>query len=376
MKTEKQPGGFLRMLSLKLNTEIPKKRKISISKFITRILKKARTNAKRATCHICGNECSSFCKSHSVPQFALQNIAEQGNVHIPLQGEMLTTGDDTGIKSAGVFFLICNNCDNTRFGDYENPDVYNVQPNDKMLAEISLKNYLQMIYKRRIDPEIYSLLDQRFDNFSIIPGKGKTIQEIDLEDYQRHFQYALRALSGKNAPRFHLYYYTILDYRVPCATQTAIPLIVDLEDNLINNVYNISEEYRIAHLHVAIFPLKETSAIMLFCEQGEKRYRRFFRQFRKLNPEDQLAAINYMIFSYTENVFVNPTVYKLAWKNKGFRKVCRKTTNVLSFAGIHDPIKTAIQAFSFSNRYGVPNLLSREYALKCSEGEMEKEKRC
>lgn len=369
MKKENQPSGFLRMLSLKLNMEIPQKRKVSISKFITRIFKKARTNAKSETCHICGKECSSFCKSHSVPQFALQNIAERGNVHIPLQGEMLTTGDNTGIKKAGVFFLICENCDNTIFCDYEDPDAYNVQPNDKMLAEISLKNYLQLIYKRRIEPEIYTLLEQRFDNFSIMPGKGKTIQEIDLEEYQVHFQYALRALSGKKAPRFHLCYFTILDYLVPCAAQTAIPLMVDLDDNLINNVYNISDEYRIAHLHVAILPLKGSSAIMLFCEQGEKRYRRFFRQFRRLDSEDQLAVINYMIFSYTENVFVNPSVYKLAWKNKKFRKVCRKTTNVLSFGGIHDPLKTAIQAFSFSNRYDVPNLLSREYALICPEGE-------
>lgn len=91
-----------------------------------------------------------------------------------------------------------------------------------------------------------------------------------------------------------------------------------LDDNLINNVYNISDEYRIAHLHVAILPLKGSSAIMLFCEQGEKRYRRFFRQFRKLDSEDQLAVINYMIFSYTENVFVNPSVYKLACKVLSF----------------------------------------------------------
>lgn len=331
------------MLSLETDFEIPNKRMISISKFITRIFKKARTNAKSATCHICGKECSSFCNSHSVPYFVLQNIADHGKVYIPLQGELPTTGKDTGLKQAGTFHLICNDCDNSIFCEYEDPSAYSNHPSDKMLAQISLKNYLQMIYKRKIEPHIYQLLGQRLANFFTLPGQGKTIQELDLDEYQTHFQYAMRALSGKNAPQYYLCFYSLLDYVVPCATQTTIPLLADLEDNIINNLYNFSEEYNLEYLHIAVFPLKETSVIMLFYEQGERRYRRFIRQLKKLDFEDQLAVINYIIFSYTENVFINPAVYKLVWKNAKFRKVCKKTTNVVSVLGNHDPLKTAIQ---------------------------------
>ena len=40
----------------------------------------ASQKAKQETCALCGKPCSSFCNSHSIPQFALRRIAENGKV--------------------------------------------------------------------------------------------------------------------------------------------------------------------------------------------------------------------------------------------------------------------------------------------------------
>lgn len=104
--------------------------------------------------------------------------------------------------------------------------------------------------------------------------------------------------------------------------------------------------------------------ILLFVESGVERYRKFIRQLSKLEPEDQLAAINYMVFSYTENTFLRPSVYKSVKKNAEFMEVCRRTTNAVTPIPLMNPIEVAIEEFSFSKRNTIPNLLSREYAIK------------
>ena len=86
---------------------------------------------------------------------------------------------------------------------------------------------------------------------------------------------------------------------------------------------------------------------------------------RKLPNDDQLAAINYLVFSYTENVFMNPTTHKELRKNDLFMDMCRKSTDFRSHTPfpLDDPLEAAVKEFSLSKRNEIPNLLSREYAL-------------
>lgn len=48
-------------------------------KQMSRLLKEARQAAKRDTCYFCGKSVTSFCNSHSVPRFCLENIATNGD---------------------------------------------------------------------------------------------------------------------------------------------------------------------------------------------------------------------------------------------------------------------------------------------------------
>lgn len=35
-------------------------------------------NATQNKCYLCGNSCTSFCNSHSIPQFVLENLGDNG----------------------------------------------------------------------------------------------------------------------------------------------------------------------------------------------------------------------------------------------------------------------------------------------------------
>ena len=353
---------FVKMMSLESDYATLGEKKIDINKRISKIDRRAREQSKASICCVCGRSCTSFCNSHSVPHFSLNRIAENGKVAQVLQGEIPTMGDETGLNRAGTFRLICRDCDSTIFQEYETPNAYTKEPTEKMLAQIAMKNTLHMISKRKYEIALYNIVEQEFGNFHSL-GSGKSIEEIDLAEYQSSLQYAINSLSIGKGGRYHIYFYRILDYVVPLATQASLCLIGDFEDRIINNIYNLSEDLQTPSIHVAVFPLEKTSIILLFVESNNNRYRKMFRQLNKLEPGDQLAAINYMIFSYTENVFLSPSVYATVREHPEFMNVCRKTTTTEGLLLSTDPIKVAIKEFSLSKRNLIPNLLSREFAL-------------
>lgn len=341
------------------------KNKIEINKKVSSLIAEATKNAKLECCILCSKPCSSFCNSHSIPQFALKRIAEDGKVMLPLQDEILTIGKDTGVNKAGTFHIICRDCDSRTFQLYEDPNAYNSKPTDQMLAQIALKDVLLMISKRNQEREQYKLVGEQAEFLKDFADEKIYLGDFDLRDYGEDLEYARSSLDGRKSNRYYLCFYTVLDYVVPYVAQSSVTLISDFEDSIVNNIYSQEQKYRIKAIHVSVFPLKSTSAILLFIEDGVKRYRKFYRSLRKLPNDDQLAAINYLVFSYTENVFMNPTTHKELRKNDLFMDMCRKSTDFRSHTPfpLDDPLEAAVKEFSLSKRNEIPNLLSREYAL-------------
>lgn len=338
-------------------------RRIPLNKYTSRLLSKARENAKRETCYLCGKPCTSFCNSHSIPKFTLQNISENGKVIATLQNDIPILGKDTGVNKAGTFQIICRECDSKVFADYESPDAYAQVPTDKMLAQIALKDYLRMLSRRFVEKELYQLLGQRNPENRNFTDEKQFIGEYDMVDFQRGFNYAKKAVTKSNGPYYYLQFYKVLDYVVPFAAQSSIIIVGDFEDGVVNDIYNFSSDYRQESIHVAVFPLETSSVVMVFAEQGQKRYRKFFRQFRKLSPEDQLTAINYILFAYTENIYLATQIAEQVQKDPCFMDTCRIVTDVHAPVMFDDPLPTAIRNLSLSKRGTISNLLSKEYSL-------------
>lgn len=334
---------------------------IRSNKFVSRVITKAHQNIKRPTCYLCGNNCSSFCNSHSIPQFILRRIASQGKVVSCLDRELNPSANLPGVKKAGTFQLICDNCDNTRFQQYESPESYYSHPTDLMLAQIALKNYLHLISKRLLENEAFALLSQRR------PWKQQLCEEKikwgkkDLLNFQKRFEYATQSLSLPN--RYHLCYYKTLDYVVPIAAQDAITLFCDFNGQVINNVYAPPKNNHFEPVHIAVLPLKQSSVILMFVEHGEMRNRRFFRQLQKLPEESQLAAINYILFSYSENVFAYGPIADIVQNDPCFREAYTRTLDYTALPNANKPMSTALQEYSLDKSNRIPNLLCRQYAI-------------
>ena len=339
---------------------------IAINKLLSSLTSEASAKAKRNSCPICGKDCTSFCSSHSVPRFVLHNIAENGCVSYALKYELPSFAKDPGIKKAGVFHLICNDCDNTKFQEYEDPSSYANPPTDKMLAQIALKDNLLMLSKRYIEKELYTILAQQHPLLKSFALEKKFIGSQDIIEYEDNLRYALKSISSKFGDSYYLCYHRRLDYVVHYAAQAVIAMVSDFDDKVINDVFDFSPNTKTQYLHVAIFPMETSSIILLFVKNGETKYRKFYRQLKKLSLDDQLAAINYIIFAYTENVYLNPKLQASLKKDKNFNEICCQTQDV-SFESplfLQDPLATTIEKNSLSHRHSIPNLLSKTYALK------------
>lgn len=342
------------------------KQKIELNKYFSGILKKARQEAKLDKCYFCEKQISSFCNSHSVPKIFLKNIAVRGEVNysnklvkIPVEKE------EKGINEAGVFKLICRECDSKIFRDYEAETNYNNIPNMKMLAEITIKNYLKSISKRLIEIELYNQIPNRTtDPFEIYKAIEKLhASRIDLQEYIANYRRAKKILEKSWNDEYFVLLFEKLDYVVPIAFQSNIALICDIEGNIINDIYNKSPNYKIQDIQICIFPLKEESIILVYIDSQNNRYRKFYKQFKKMELYEKLSVINYIIFAYSEDIFFSKEIEEMTLKSQELIKLSQKSTDMLVIKDIEDKQKILQKEFCLDDRKNIPNLLSKEYSI-------------
>lgn len=341
---------------------------IDINKQMSKIYSDARLNSKGNKCLICGESEVKFCNSHSIPQFCLRNISSTGKLSTASEviNMRFLSKKSAGINEAGTFKNICTTCDSTVFQDYENPETYEQSPNNKVLAEIALKSALRLIYKRNVEIELYkSILESTPDSRTELDLEMKN---IDLGDYMNDLKKAKSNITSTVGNGYYLVYYKVLDYVVPYAFQSQIPLHVDLENKIINDIYSVRKNYHMKDLYICVFPLKTSTAIILFIDNNEKRYKNFIKQFNCLSEPDKLALINFIIFRNSEEVFYSDSAsIKDVLQSNKFKKLCGKTNDVMFtlddlLSGEFDEKKKESSSLKDYKEY--PNLLSEEYKLR------------
>ena len=337
---------------------------LTYKKKISKMMKEARQLAKRNTCYYCNKPVESFCKSHSVPQFCLRNIASNGDVltlNAVIDNPIIDI--EKGIGEAGTFRLICRECDSTIFSDYENPDNYNTIPTSKMIAQMALKNNLKLISKRLIEIEFYNILSTILKNGQVVANEKNYINKLDLNAYIDSYIKARRSIEKNNRTDYYICYYEKLDYVVPIAFQGSLCLAYDFDGNVINDIYNTSPEYDAKNIHLSILPLKNESVIVMFIDNGDKRYRRFYKQFSKLSLEDKLAALTFIIFAYSEDMYFSKTIYDETVNNQALCNVGRTGQDVLSSTPFFDSMEVIRDSYDLNKMHDIPNLLSEKYKL-------------
>jgi len=357
--------GELGKLDFGDTSSLSEEKAINIKKFANNIIREAKNRAKPDNCFFCKKPTTGFCNSHSVPSFLLKNISENGtlyNTNKILQNPI--SSHETGINKTGVFHLICRDCDSKIFKEYETPSNYNTLPTDKMLNQIALKNYLKNIYKRRNEIELFKIAKSKnienpfLDDYAYMK---LNISLEDLDEYIKDFNQCKKSLNSKS-DNFNLLFYKKLDYIVPYAFQEKIALICDFNDVVINNIYLGPDKHKIKELHVCIFPFENSSIIFLFSEKEHNRYRNFKKQLDRMDLETQLKAINFMVFAYSEDIFIHSNIEESLLFNENLKKVAQLISD---YEGFSEPnIKTAIEGFSFKNMNSIVNLLSKEFSIR------------
>lgn len=344
---------------------------ILLRKQMSSFLKQARENAKLDKCFYCGKNNPQICNSHSVPEFLLKNIAIDGELlYTNLLVNIPTEKEKKGLNEAGTFRIICRECDSKIFKSYENPENYLTLPTPKMLAEISLKNYLHVISKRLIENELFKQAHTLTANPLMLDYMSKKlkINQLDLSEYRKAYEKAKRIAIKNWENEYYIIFFKKLDYVVPIAYQSNIALICDIEGNIINDIYNTDEKYKIQDIQLCIFPLKDSSIILLFMDNNNKRYSKFNKQFKRLDDEEKLELLNYIIFKYSEDIFFSKKIEETMTSSEELKRVIRSTADITcsTYNLLGEKInydKAVREEFNLNNKKDIPNFLSKKFAL-------------
>jgi hypothetical protein len=311
------------------------------------IWREAQKLSKPQNCILCGKACNSFCNSHSVPQAVLRNITSKGKVFVA--GKLLDESifdAEKGINNSGTFRLICHDCDVKYFRDYENPTAFSVIPNDKIMAEIALKNTLLEYNKKLISYELYK-------NMGLSPIL-KTIK-LDLQELKEDITVYKKIIDDNTLGVFNIIFWKDLSYMTPIASQCRIILDKDRDGGPLNDPYNFSPDIRMQPLHLSVFPYNGHTYITMFYHDNDEIYSKLKEQLSVIDLKKVLSYINWLIFQYTENFFISEAVKNIIENNEKLKQICFENNGKPNF-GILD-------SFSESTDYKcieedeIPNML-------------------
>ena len=313
-----------------------KKMIIEYRKKLSKLSKESSQFNKEESCLICCNKVASFCNSHSLPKFILQNVSYNGVVFqcgtmLELDNEI--KGNKLGVNNAGVFYNICSSCDNLFFKDYESIDemekITSELKNNKYIISYNTKIKLCKIYYKCLLREIYTKKDDKYMNgkeFDELVRNGLfdghqiyDNYQLDIRDYFREKSIIENIINGEGNDDIFIIDYFELPYEVSMATQALIALQNDLKGNVINDIYDFSKDYYIEHICLLCFPINNKTIFILFgIDVTKKRHESFISQYKKLNLNEKLKLIQSIIFSYSDECYFSPLLNDVLLKDSDF----------------------------------------------------------
>lgn len=339
---------------------------LDLKKQMNTILKKSHDDSKLDCCLCCEKKVTSFCNSHSLPRFILKNISKDGYILTSNNYfKMPLIDSKKGLNNSGVFKRICNECDNNLFKNYESLEQLLSYPRKKLMTQIDLKNTLRMYDKRLNELALYKNLllmnPDDFMRFQIM--ETQRVSYFDLNEIKNELEKDLKILSKTSSSSFELIFWEKLNYVTPIAFQGHMALVGDLKGNVINDIYNRSQNYIIENINICVFPLQKETVVIVFVSKDNKKYKNFINQFKKLKKENKLQLISYMIFNYSEDFFVSKMAKDEILNNKDLDIVTQNTTNIYTYDEEMAQQMKKSKYQELKNYATFPNLLGKEYSI-------------
>lgn len=236
-----------------------------------------------------------------------------------------------------------------------------MEPDDKILAKIAVKNILFQMYKRMVEIEHIHIMQREFSAYEN-PEELIELKNMDYKEYEEELAFHKDIADTGKTGGYQILFWEKLPYRVPIAMQSAIAMRKDMEGVEINNVFDFDESVRMQNMHLCVFPLEKESIVLAFYHKRDKLYRRLRHQFNSSSKEAILGFLNYVIFEYTENYYISKTIQDEITTNESLRKLSQEG-NELPDGGM----------LNFENMFGkgyvpvkiedIPNFLSEEWKV-------------
>ena len=338
-----------------------KQKNISFRIFKNRILNKIQDDIREEYCLCCGKkmEKEAYCRSHSFPKSYLKNISDNGEIYSwNVTQNTFIQYDTIGTKVSGIFRNICRSCDQVIFTTYENEKNYKNGISDQIINEIAYKNSLYRLYKDKIAEKFFESNLNKCDDYIYYEAFHRDVED----DYNK-----VRLLKNKLEKRksyFQVSWNKQLPYRVPVAFQGEIYMVVDFEGSMINDLDCYDLGYEICPLYICIFPFKTTTEVIVFAQKTSKRYRKFKKQFMKLEDDDKLHLILYLIILYSDEYYISPKIRDIIFEDEQFKETARiHYPKSLVSMQIKEKMKFVNQIYGLESFKKITNLLSINYKI-------------
>lgn len=325
----------------------------------------AKKNVKPHNCLICNSSKNPFCNSHSVPARCLRAIAINGEVKAFNGLVKIPAVDvDKGVNEAGTFRLICIKCDDEVFKDYETFEKYtDKKPADKILHEIALKNYLKYYHKKAIEEKVFpKMIDNlQMPNMNILEPILNSGNR-DKKDAFKLLCKAKKLLNANTNGYYRIIEYRKLSYTCPFAFQGSISLITGFDGETINDVFNNDKKYDLQDIHISIFPEKDYSYIIVFYKNHFQRYSQFAKYYTKLNPDERLQLLLFIILKYSEDYFYSADIQNI--EDNPIVQDAITSTSILICDDEDrdkDKINKCIKEYDLNKYKKLPNILAKEF---------------
>lgn len=325
----------------------------------------AKKTVRPKNCLLCNSTKNPFCNSHSVPARCLRAIAINGDVKV-FNGlvKIPAIDDDKGVNEAGTFKLICRECDNKVFKDYETFEEYtDEKPSAKVLHEIVLKNYLKFYYKKAVEEKAFPMIleNLHIPNSELLdpilnPG------DRDKKDFLKYVYETKKLLDSNINDYYRIIEYKKLPYTCPFAFQGSISLITGFDGEIINDVFNTDKKYDLQDMHVCVFPEKDYTYIIVFYKKHFQRYSQFAKHYSNLNQEERLQLLLYIILKYSEDYYYSASIQTI--ENDPVVHDAITTTTMMicdPYEEENSKLKKCLQEYDLNNYKKLPNILMNQF---------------
>ena len=117
-------------------------------------------------------------------------------------------------------------------------------------------------------------------------------------------------------------------------------------------------------MHGCMFPLETSSVVFAFYHGDDVEYENFAEQFNKLEENEQLAVLSYIVYGYCEDMLFAKKFPHRTWFINKVRDTFLETSEIWAFDEKHAEYQKELKMKQLKNRdKDFPCIISEKFAV-------------